>query len=153
MSEQSPYKMKPVIILPPETMSKEDIERLMENGMCVVVAKEPALVKFMDPIPAVAGRSIVEQAAIDLSRKILAPGFWQSDDTRKTIATTYYDLLIRGTPLDPKLAQKKEMEQRIFDDEKQNELRRLAKEEAKAERDAVKAEKAAAAAAAKKQGK
>lgn len=129
--------MKPVIILPPDTMSAEDVECLRQNGLCVVTAKEPSLVKFMDPIPAVVGRTAVEDAAIRLSRKVLHPNTWSSDSTRKDIATMYIDLLIQGTPLDPKPL-KQEREQEIFDDAKRLELQRLAREEAKAEREAAK---------------
>jgi hypothetical protein len=43
--------MKPIMILPPEVMSPEDIKLLNENGLCVVIVKEPAKVRFVDPIP------------------------------------------------------------------------------------------------------
>jgi hypothetical protein len=130
--------MKPIIILPPDTMSDEDVQRLRDNGLCVVEAKEPSLVKFMDPIPAVIGRTAVEDAAIQLSRKILRKDFWSSEDTRKIIATQFFDILAKGTKLDP-LPSKQETERILFDDAKQSELCRLAREEAKAERAAKKA--------------
>jgi hypothetical protein len=47
MSE--PSKIRPVIILPPEEMSESDINKLHENGFCVVVAKHPDQVRFMEP--------------------------------------------------------------------------------------------------------
>ena len=50
--------MKPMIILPPDVMDKENIDLLRENGICVVVAKDPAKVRFVDPIPAVASRTL-----------------------------------------------------------------------------------------------
>jgi hypothetical protein len=113
------------------------LQRLRDNGLCVVEAKEPALVKFLDPIPAVASRTIVENAAIELSRKVMSKSYWTSDHTRNEIATAYVDLLIRGTPLDP-MPTKQERELEIFDAAKADELRRLAREEAKAERAAAK---------------
>jgi hypothetical protein len=133
--------MMPIVVLPPDSVSEADIEVLRKNGLCVVVAKEPSLVKFMDPIPAVVGRTAVEDAAIQLSRKILTKGFWNdTGGTRKEIATAYYDILIKGTALDPNPS-KKEREEEIFSLAKADELRRLAREEAKAERAAAKAAK------------
>ena len=129
-------KMKPMIILPPDAMSAEDVDLLRANGLCVVVAKEPSLVKFMDPIPAVSSRTAVENAAIQLSRKIIGKGYWTSTGTRESLAALYVDLLVAGTSLDPRPS-KQEREQEIFDVEKAEELRRLARQEAKAERDAA----------------
>lgn len=130
--------MKPIILLPPDAMSKEDIERLRENGLCVVEANQPERVTFMDPIPAIEERGKVEQAAILLSRKIMGSGYWNDDgSTRKEIVECFYDILIKGTPLDPRPT-KEEREREIFDNAKADELRRLAREEAKAERAAAK---------------
>jgi hypothetical protein len=52
--------MKPIVILPPGAMSKEDIDRLRNNNLCVVEAQEPGLVKFLDPIPAISSRTEIE---------------------------------------------------------------------------------------------
>lgn len=49
------------------------------------------------------------------------------------MARVYIDILMQGTPLSNEPS-KEEKEKRIFDDAKHDELRRLAKEEAKAER-------------------
>jgi hypothetical protein len=120
----------------------------------VVEAADPAKVKFVDPIPAASSRSKIEDAAIQLSRKILN-GQFNFPIGRGTCAETFVQLLVDGTSLDWKPT-KQEREQEFFDDEKREELRRLARQEAKAERDAIKAAKDAAAkeaAAAKKQGK
>jgi len=133
--------MKPIIILPPQAVSEKDIELLRENGLCVVVAKEPSLVQFVDPIPSVSSRTQIEDAAIRLSRKILNPGFWTSDGTREQMTRAYVDLLFEGTPLSTKPT-KAEREQEIFDSAKLDELRRLAREEAKKERELAKAKKA-----------
>jgi len=134
----SDERMKPILILPPSEMSAEDMKLLRENGICVVEAKNPALVKFLDPIPSAAERTRTEDAAIELSRKILSREYWQSEETRGELARTYIDLLVKGTRLDPRPT-KAEREQQIFDREKEDELRRLAREEAKAERLAMKA--------------
>lgn len=133
--------MKPIIILPPGAMTKEDMDRLRENDLCVVEAKEPALVKFVDPIPSVSSRTQIEDAAIQLSRRLMSPNFWQAgrdSQTRLTCVRTFVDILLKGTPLDPDKTQQ-EIEREIFDAEKVSELKRLAREEAKAERAAAKA--------------
>ena len=124
------------MILPPNVMTAEDVKMLRENDLCVVVAKDPARVKFVDPIPAASSRTQIENAAIQLSRKLLTTHVWD-ENTRRNVAAMYIDLLVKGTPLDPN-GTKEEQEQRIFDEEKRDELRRLAKEEAKAERAAAK---------------
>ena len=130
--------MKPIIILPPNEMSEHNIKILRDNGMCVVVTKHPAAVKFVDPIPSVSSRTEIENAAIQLSRKLLAgvhPEYGQtwSFETKSTFAKLFMDILVRGTPLDPEPTQQ-EREKIIFNNEKADELRRLAREEAKAER-------------------
>jgi hypothetical protein len=56
--------MKPMIILPPGVMDDENIKLLRENDICVVVAEDPAKVRFVDPIPAASNRAQMEQAAI-----------------------------------------------------------------------------------------
>lgn len=129
--------MKPILVILKGDMSAEDIKRLNENGICTVEAENPALVRFLDPIPSAAERTQVEDAAIRLSKKVLAPGTWQSETTRDNVCRMYVDLLIRGTRLDPNPSEA-EIEQKIFDEAKRAELQRLAREEAKAERLAAK---------------
>ena len=135
--------MKPMIILAPGLMSEGNIKLLRENDICVVVAKDPAKVRFVDPIPAVSSRTKIEHAAIQLSRKLLQgihPQYGQSwtSDTKAAIAQLYVNLLIEGTPLDPNPTQE-EREKREYDREKIAEMGRLAREDAKAERAAAKA--------------
>ena len=131
-------KMKPLIILPKGAMSSKDKEKLTKNGICVVESEQPGLVKFVDSVPEIASRTQIEQAAIQLSRKVLDKNTWgYNSGTEKEMAKLYIDLLIKGTPLDPRQTQA-EQEKQIFDQAKADELRRLAKEEAKAERDAAK---------------
>lgn len=129
--------MKPLIIMPKGAMSSKDKEKLTKNNICVVEAETPSLVKFVDSVPEIASRTQIEQAAIQLSRKILQRSTWNNDDTAKEMAKMYVDLLIKGTPLDSRPTQA-EQEKQIFDEAKADELRRLAREEAKAERAAAK---------------
>ncbi len=133
--------MKPIIILPPDVMSEENIKLLRENDLCVVIAKDPCKVKFVDPIPAVSSRTQMETAALKLSRVLLngAWGNWTNANlvSHSDIARIYTDILIAGTPLD-KNGSNEEREQRYFNDEKMSEIRRLAREDAKAERAAAK---------------
>lgn len=133
--------MKPIIIIPPDTMSDEDIKALRDNELCVVVAKNPAAVKFMDPIPAAGQRTQIEAAAVKLSR-ILLNGQWGQVSNcsvigRSEFAQLYVSLVTEGTELD-RNGSRQEQEQRYFDSAKLDELRRLACEEAKAERAATK---------------
>ena len=121
-----------MVILPPKMMSAEDITILRNNGICVVIAKDPAKVRFMDPIPAVSSRSEIENAAIKLSRKLIKWP-WSSDMRldRQSVTEIYVNLLVDGTPLDP-LGTTQEQEERIQREAREEELRRLGREEAKA---------------------
>lgn len=109
---------------------------LIENGLCVVCAKDPTQVKFLDPIPAEAQRSKIEHAAIKLSRMILN-GDWNRSVYpslgKKEFAELYMEILMEGTPLDRR-GTPEEQQQRVFNDAKHEETCRLAREEAKAER-------------------
>lgn len=64
--------MKPMIILPPDTMSEDNIKLLRENDICVVTATNPGQVKFVDPIPAASSQTQMERSAIRLSRILAA---------------------------------------------------------------------------------
>lgn len=130
--------MKPIIIVEPETVSQADIQLLRDNKLCVVVAKDPHKVKFLDPIPAVSSRTDIDNAAIQLSRRILRGDIFR--DNRRDFANLFLDCLLKGTSLDP-MPSKAEQEQQIFDAAKRAELERLAREEAKAERAALKLKK------------
>lgn len=129
--------MKPIIILPPETMSDKDVNVLRENGLCVVVATDPAKVKFVDPIPSVSSRTQMEDAAIRLSRRLLRGDLFANN--RRDFADLYVDCLIKGTSLDANYVEPEIREAAVFNAAKEDELRRLAREEAKAERLAAKA--------------
>lgn len=127
--------MKPIIILPPDTMSADDIKLLRENDLCVVVSNDPAKVKFVDPIPAASSRNEIENAAISLSRVLLNAqwGSYTTDDriSRATIARIYCDLLTKGTPLASSYRDPAAVEKEIFDSAKADEIRRIAREEAR----------------------
>lgn len=130
--------MKPIIILPPGVMSESNITMLRENELCVVEATEPSAVKFIDPIPAASSRTQIENAAIQLSRRLLnGERISNSYEYKSTFAALFVDILIKGTPLDSGPT-KEEIERAIFDDAKAVELRRLAREEAKKEREEIK---------------
>ncbi len=116
-------------------MSKEDIEILRKNDICVVVATEPAKIRFLDPIPAIGQRTQIENTAIQLSRIILNNQAVSLD--RRDLTKTFVDILIKGTPLDAHGSQE-EQNQRLFDYEKAEEIRKLARAEAKAERETKK---------------
>ena len=132
--------MKPVLILQPKTMSDRDRKKIEDNGFCVVVSKDPASIKFLDPIPCKSSRTEIEQAAIALSRKCLNGGVFASE-YNKNFADKFVQILIKGTPLDPN-GTVQEQYQQVFDTAKADEMRRLAREEAKAERLIAKTEKA-----------
>lgn len=139
----SDAKMKPIMILPPDTMSDEDIKSLRDNGLCVVISKDPARLKFLDPIPSMAGRTKIEDAAIALSRKVLDSRTFTQNGAyleRSSIAKLYVDLLVKGTSLDPNV----ELETRWYDDAKAQEIQKIAREDARAEAAKRKAEKAQA---------
>ena len=133
--------MKPMIILPPDVMEKEEIQKLNDNGMCVVVAKDPAKIKFVDPIPAAASRTHIENAAISLSRKLLDwPWDKNSSLYKGTVAEMFVNFLTKGTPLDP-IGTREEQEQNLIETARRDELCRIGREEARAEAAARKAAK------------
>lgn len=131
--------MRPMIVVPPGTISKDDIARLDENGVLVVEAKDPAALRCIDPLPVQSSRTQIEHAAIQLSRRLLSgQGFGGNGyTTHASITALYVELLAKGTPLQPGPTQE-EIEQRIMTNEREAELRRIAREEARAEREAKK---------------
>lgn len=138
--------MRPMIVLPCGEVSAEDIQCLRDNGLCVVEAANPGNVKFVDPMPAASCRTEMENAAIKLSRILLNHSGWYDHRwnlesmNRNDFCALFVECLIVGTSLDKQTRTEKERE--IFEDAKHDELRRLAREEAKAERAALKAKKA-----------
>jgi hypothetical protein len=98
-------RMKPMLIVLEGTMKPEDIQRLNDNGVCTVESKDPAAVRLIDALPSISSRTKIEDAAIELSRKLLRADFWNNPDTSKTIAKAYCDILLHGTRLDAAYAQ------------------------------------------------
>ena len=132
-AEKFSGSMKPMMILKVGTMKAADIKRLNDNGLCVVEAKDPAAVRFVDPIPVSAARTKIETAAIELSRKIMAPGFWNNTGTRDEMSRIFVDLLVKGTRLDPRDSQE-EVERQTYDITRLDEVRQIAREDARAKR-------------------
>lgn len=97
MNQEPPQqRMKPVIILPIGTMKKKDIQQLRENLFCVVEAKKPEDIRFMEPPPQ--GYSAQEKAAMALCRFVVA------QRTDKILYAGHLkeflcDVLINGSPL------------------------------------------------------
>lgn len=92
----TPARIKPVIILPPGMMSKEDIQEMRANGFCVVEAKKPDQVRFIEPPPM--GYSAQEKAAISLCRWLMRPDN-KEHLTRQDIGALLAHFFIQGSPL------------------------------------------------------
>jgi hypothetical protein len=142
-------RMRPIIIVGEGVMDEKNMQMLRDNGLCVVMVSSPEAVKFLDTIPAMMGRSLPEQAAIKLSRKLFDERTYRESDyetsngglLREDVARMYADILIKGTELDPEPT-KAERERKIYDDSRDEEIRKIAREEAREEAARRKAEKA-----------
>jgi hypothetical protein len=62
--------MQPILVLPPDEMSPEDMQRLRDNGICVVEAKHPGELRFIDP-PPVGNHDQVTEASLNLTRFVV----------------------------------------------------------------------------------
>lgn len=135
--------MKPIIIIPPGVMSASDIKKLEGNMLCVVVAKDPGKVKFLDPIPVSGNRDKIESAAIHLSR-VLLNGQWSGPSSlgKVDICKLFVDFLVSGTPLDSKGTIEEQCDN-TYRQERLDEAIRMARADAKAEREAKKKAQAA----------
>jgi len=129
--------MKPIIIVPTKTLSPENLKMLRDNELCVIEAKDPAKIKFLDPIPSASQHDKAEAAAISLSR-ILLNGQWAEYDSsaqigRSTFSRIFVDLLIKGTALDRNgtIAQQRDNE---YNYAYAQEVAKLAREDARNER-------------------
>lgn len=141
--------MKPILVIPPETIDAEGVKELRDNGVCVVVALDPAKVKFLDSIPCAMARTNAEQAAIELSRKVLDPREYthtlsNGDQAiaKRDVWKFFMEAVVSGTTLDPN-GTREEQEQSIIDEARRAELRAIGREEARAEAARKKAESAA----------
>lgn len=85
--------IKPTMILPKGQVSREDIDKLNENGLCVVEAEDPSLVRFMEPPPE--GYSLRELSAIQLFRVVMASR-GNTNWSRMELATKFAEILIEG---------------------------------------------------------
>lgn len=124
-----------MIILPPDIMTQEEIQKLNDNGLCVTVASDPSKLKFIDPLPAQSSRTEVENAAIRLSRMILNGQYSISGTSgygRDFFARCFVEFLVQGTPLDEQ-GTREQQEQKIIDRARRDELDRIGREEARAE--------------------
>lgn len=131
-----------MIILPPDTMSAEDIKKMEENGICVVVANDPAKVRFVDPIPAASSRTQIENAAINFSRKLLSKGEWESHSMDfGDICKWFCACLVIGTPLDPS-GTAEDLRQDVYNEAYFMTLSESAVKDAEEESARIKAEKA-----------
>lgn len=138
--------MKPMIIVPPGELTPIDIKKLEDNGICAVVAKHPERVKFVDPIPCQSSRTQIENAAIKLSRILLNRtwgNFYNSDTLgQREFAHMYVACLTEGTPLD-RNGTIQDQECAIITAARRDELAKLARQDARSEREVAKAKKAA----------
>lgn len=97
MSEDNQKRIQPIVILPPDKMSDEDVQRLRDNGICVVVCGDPDAVRFMEPPPG--NYEAAELAAIELFRYVMqhnSSSCWE----RRQLAEIWAGILIRGTRLE-----------------------------------------------------
>jgi hypothetical protein len=94
-----PSRMRPTVILPIGAMDKKQITKLNRNGFCVVEAKQPEAVRFLN-VPPVADYTVSERAAIELARVLMSPKDcpW-AGDTRDKIARMFVDILMKAQPL------------------------------------------------------
>ena len=90
--------MKPLVVLKTGTVSKIDIKRLRENGLCVIECADPDLVRFKEP--PLFNYTSEAAAAISLFRYVMArppDATWN----RAGLAKKYVDILLHGSPLEP----------------------------------------------------
>lgn len=122
-----------MIILPRGLMTEANVQALRKNDICVVEAKDPAKVRFVDPIPAASSRTTIEEACIKLSRCLLNWNLQGNKEylSKGEVAGLYMHFLMKGTPLD-QMGTIQEQEQRIIDDARHAELCKIGREEARA---------------------
>lgn len=89
--------MKPVIIITPDNLGEEDIKQLRDNGVCVVIAKDPSGLKYYDYTPKKIGS--MDQAAIDCFRTLLNAGKgWEH--LQSNFGAMFAQRLIKGTDME-----------------------------------------------------
>lgn len=136
------FNMKPMMIVGPDVLAAEEIRKLEENGICAVVAKDPAACCFVEalPVATTSSRTELERAALKTIRQL----FQRNPDETvylRTIRGWFTSFAIEGSSLDPD-GTKEEREQKIIDGAREEELcaigRLEARELAKARREAKK---------------
>lgn len=129
-NKPEPKQMKPMIVLPVGEVTPEDIQQLRDNGICVIEAKEPANVRFVEPLESSLGQDDFARAAIQLTRRILCGevGGFAKGDCSKLLA----EILIKGSPIDP-AETPQEYAANLFDEFKDCEIAELAKKAAEIE--------------------
>lgn len=88
----TPDRVKPIIVLETGMMSEDDMNRLRDNGICVVESESPDMVRFVDP--PITGYDKMELAAIELFRRCISQDGWQLH--RKTLAEQWALILMDG---------------------------------------------------------
>lgn len=89
-------RIKPILIVRAGDISEADVQKLTDNGVCVVQAKDPSRVRFVEPPPM--DCSAHERAALASMRHLLSSdnvGAWNRGDVQALFAR----YIIRGTPL------------------------------------------------------
>ncbi len=132
--------MKPMIIIPPGQMAQSEIKLLRDNDICVVVAKNPEKLKFVDPIPAISQRGEIETAAIKFTRLMLNPNMWNNAEAhwdKGDMAKMFTKYLIEGSSLDSR-GTKQEQEKSWYDQARRDEIEKIARTEAREERESKK---------------
>jgi len=137
--------VKPIIIVPTKTLSAENLKLLRDNDLCVIECKDPAKVKFLDPIPSAVQRTKVEDAAIKLSRILLNEtwGYYSNANSlsKADCCRIYVDMLIKGTALD-RHGTIEEQRENAYNYAFKEETEKLARQEAREARAKKKAEAA-----------
>lgn len=86
---------KPVIILPTGKVSKADIRMLRKNGLCVIEAEDPSLIRFLEPPPGDYGPQ--EKAAIATCRHLMGQCEYLNG---REIKALFANFIIKGTTLE-----------------------------------------------------
>lgn len=88
--------MQPILVLPPDSMTDEDIQRLRDNEICVVVSSDPTALRFVDPPPS-GNYDLVTDAALQLSRVVMNNP--NTNYTGQSLAAWWAQVLINAHPV------------------------------------------------------
>jgi hypothetical protein len=137
--------MKPILIIPPDTIDAEGIKALNDNGICCVVATDPSSVQFADP----ENSGYFAECAVRFTRVMLNQNtFIQNNQwhnlSMDEVARLFTVEAKKGTPFSREHQDKLEAAKRIIENAKLDEEAKIAREEAREEAAQRRAEKAAA---------